>query len=120
MAFKSRRQARYNRLKDYGLLPFEAVELSRLTWAEMKTPYIKDFVRIRTSWAERVPSYAEYVRQVREHYARQGWTFSRVGFWNWIKVLEEMYKKDHPDYDTPTGPAGKKKRKKFVNWRKYQ
>ena len=118
MAFRSRRQSRYTRLKGYGLLPFEAVELSRLTWAEMKTPYIRDFIRMRANWAEGI-SHAEYARQVREHYLTQGWDVPK-GIWEWIRILEEIYKKDHPDYETPTGAAGKKKRKKFVNWRKYR
>jgi len=118
VAFRTRRQHRYEVLKDYGLLPFEARELSRLTFAEMRTPYIKDFVRMRTAWAERMPSRAEYVRQIREHYLKQGWDIP-TGIWDWIRVYEEAYKKDHPDYETPPGPAGKKKRKKFVQWRKY-
>lgn len=119
MAFRTRRQRRFEALKGAGLLPFEAVELSRLTVAEIRsTPYIKDFVRMRTAWAEGVPSKAEYVRQVRDHYRTQGWEVPK-GIWDWIRVLEEKYKKDHPDYETPPGPAGKKKRKKFVQWRKY-
>jgi len=119
MAFKARRQHRYEALKDYGLLPFEARELSRLTFAEIRTPYIRDFVRMRSNMADVAPSRAAYIRQIKEHYLRQVWGIPS-GIWDWIRVYEKGYKKDHPDYETPPGAAGKKKRKKFVNWRKYR
>lgn len=119
MAFKTRRQNRYVALKDAGLLPFEAVQLSRLTIAEMRTtPYIRQFIRMRTAWAESMPSKAEYLRQVRAHYNRQGWDVP-MGIWEWIRLLEESYKKDQPDYETPPSRAGKKKKKKYINWAKY-
>ena len=90
MAFKSRRQARYAVLINYGLLAFEARELSRLSLAEMRyTPYIRDFIRMRSAWAERVPDRVEYARQIMEHYQSQGW-IKQIGWytagdiWEWI------------------------------------
>jgi len=124
VAFKSRRQARFEALKTSGLLPFEAMELSRLTWTEIRgTPYIKNFLTMRKSWEAQISSHAEYVRLVKDHYNRQGWNTIREhhtpgNIWEWIRVLEVRWDKDHPDYQTPTGIAGKKKRKKYVNWRR--
>ena len=122
MTFRPRRQARITTLKRYGLLPYEAIDLSRLSIAEMRSmPYIMGFIRFRNAWANRVADRVEYKRQINDHYRKQGWLkrkgWAMVGdIWQWIRRIEERYKRDHPDYETPPSQAGKKKRKKYIRW----
>lgn len=45
MAFRSRRQKRYEKMRSYGLLPFEAKELSSVPFAH--APFLNDILRDR-------------------------------------------------------------------------
>lgn len=118
MAFKTRREKRYNRLRANYLLPFEANPLSRVP--EKVCPYIKGLMRDRYKLFLRAKALGTakevFARQVKELYRIKGWTKKdrlgrlRCDVWKMFREFEEKYKAKFPEYDSPW-------MKRVRNWR---
>ena len=104
MAFKTRRQRRYDTLRKAGFLKFESRDLSRVPF---KIPYIKPLVKARAE---------EYKRAVKEEwtigrwedlykkrYKDNNWLDSkgRPSPWAMLRDYEHDYRVKHPNYDSP-------------------
>jgi len=129
MAFKTRRQHRYNRLKEEGFLNFEAIALSKIAF---KVPYIKGMrkerVRARRDaigeYKERRLRFskAEWRAIIRDMYIAKGWfKEGKADVWQMIRANEEKYKARHPDYAPAYGEKKKVKKKRKEEFAsKYQ
>lgn len=69
MAFRSRRQARYNKLISYGMLPFEAQAFSSVPFAH--ATFIRDIVRDRANLLESLRREAEAMGWSRARYEEE-------------------------------------------------
>lgn len=118
MAFKRRRQHRYNRLiVDFKFLPFEARELSKVPF---KTPYMRIGMRERRrTFRDAIREYrdrgirftkAEWVEIIKEMYIDRGWLREGRGDpFQMLRAWEERYRAEHPEYESPP----KKRRSKI-------
>jgi len=117
MAFKTRRQHRYELLRSYGFLPFEAQALSNVP---IKVPYMDSLIKQR---------YKELRKAVKDKLTKEQWhrkIIDRYKSHDWFEVgkptkysphamlreFEHTYKQQHPEYESPW----KKRRKKFVDF----
>jgi len=108
MAFKTRRQHRYEILRLAGFLPFEARELSRIPF---RVPYIDMLLRERhkryKSALDRKMSRAEYERQIKTMYFDSKWRRrTRTGrivydTWAMLRDFEDKYRAKNPQYESP-------------------
>ena len=108
MAFKTRRQRRYQILRLAGFLPFEARELSRVPF---KVPYMDALVKQRHKRYEsalgRKLSRAEYERQIKTIYFDSKWRKrTRTGkikydVWAMLRDFENKYRAKNPQYESP-------------------
>ena len=108
MAFRTRRQHRYQILRLAGMLPFEARELSRVPF---KVPYMDALIRERHKRYEvalaKKMSRAEYERQIKTMYFDGKWRKrTRTGrivydTWAMLRDFEDKYRAKHPDYESP-------------------
>lgn len=125
MAFRTRRQQRYNRLIESGFLPFEARTLSKIA---LKVPYMRLGIQERRSaHQDALREYkardvrltkAEWVEIIREMYITRGWLREGKGDpWQMLRAWEERYRARHPEYESP--PSRKKvkikRRDEFVS-----
>jgi len=109
MAFRSRRQARYARLRDSGWLKFEAVTLSRIK--PKYPPYYHTMIRARSvinNRAEREGwSDARYIKYIYSLYNKNKWMMpSRTGKlkpspWALFRSYEDKYKDRDKEYTSP-------------------
>jgi len=116
MAFKTRRQQRYQKLRDNGFLPFEARELSKVP---AKVPYFKEIVKERRKILREAykakSTKKSYEEQIKDKYSKNGWIRGtksgkrRLDPWQLMRAYEDDYKQQHPAYDSPW----KKKQKGF-------
>jgi len=112
--YRQRRQARYDYLKSYGFLPFEARELSKVV--DRRATYFRRMLLDRQEVIEQVKRDAEYnrfgkrrtyqeiVRYVRYIYQEERWEFNHAGVW-------QMYR-DYRDKAITMDEYYPKKRKK--------
>lgn len=108
MAFRKTRQARYERRRRNGFLPFEARPLSRVS---EKVPYMPQLIATRASLLARAKrekwSQQRYETYIKEQYRKKGWRkFSRTGKivndpWRMLRDYEDRYKDKHPEYVSP-------------------
>lgn len=120
MAFKTRRQARYAKMRKAGLLPFEAHAFSRVSLEDV--PYMKQILAERRELLARATgddlSQAQYEKLVKQMYIDG--SFTKVGKkgdilldpWQLLRKKEEDYIAKHPDYQSP----GKKKLKIYKDF----
>jgi len=108
MAFKTRRQRRYEILRIAGCLPFEARDLSKVPF---RVPYMdvlvkeryKKFVRAR----EEGRSWVWWKREIIKEYRDNRWqSRTRLGVikddpYKMLKNFEHNYKDRHPQYESP-------------------
>ena len=119
MAFKTRRQRRYDILRIAGFLPFEARELSRVPF---KVPYMDVLIKERYKRFQEVTrakwSWAGYERLIRAEYRDKNWQRqARAGrvrddVWAMLRAFEHAYRAKHPDYESPW-------QKRRRGWRKF-
>ncbi len=108
MAFRKTRQARYERRRRNGFLPFEARPLSRVS---EKVPYMPQLIATRASLLARARregwSQIKYNISIKELYRKKGWRkLNRVGKivndpWQMLRDYEDRYKSKHPEYESP-------------------
>jgi len=109
MAFRKARQARYERRRRNGFLPFEARPLSRIS---EKVPYMPQLIATRASLLARAKregwSRARYETYIKEQYRKKGWRkLNRPGTkvvddpWQMLRDYEDRYKDKHPEYISP-------------------
>lgn len=103
MAFRTRRQARYERLRERGFLPFEARALSKVS---RRTPYLSHLVGDRFKQLKRAQeqkwSNARYEREIKKRYKQKEWSYlKRYDPWAMVRESEDRYRKRHPDYESP-------------------
>lgn len=105
--FKTRRQSRYERLRDAHFLGFEASALSRVY---LKVPYMRTVVKERLQWYQDLIAQGMSPRQfpsiVKKHYEKMHWYRKAEGFGTnaalrMLKTVEARYKLKHPDYESP-------------------
>lgn len=108
MAFRTRRQARYETLRLKGFLPFEARPLS---FVPRRVPYIPILLRGRARLFNRAQregwSKARYYRHIKGMYADKDWfRRTRTGRrvydpWSLLRAAEDRYRDRHPEYVSP-------------------
>lgn len=108
MAFKTRRQRRYEVLRLAGFLPFEARELSRVS---SRVPYMDVLIKERhkrhREAIDRKLSGAEWERQIKSEYFDSRWRRrTRLGkikydTWAMLRDFEDKYRAKHPEYQSP-------------------
>ena len=132
MAFKSRRQGRYEKILTAGFLPFEATTLSRVS---LKVPYMKPMIRERakelakyfdpklgwrkgwstTRWKRKINKEYDDNNWQSEHAIKTGLTkglaVRRRDAFRMLESKKEEWINKHPEYDSPWKKRGKKERK---------
>lgn len=120
MAFRTRRQHRYQILRDTGFLPFEAKALSKIPF---NVPYIDAMIKdrykqVKEAGSEKV-SQREWERRIKGMYVDRNFTKTdkktgRITLdpWQMMRDFEFKYKAKHPDYESPW-----EKRRK--NWKDF-
>lgn len=117
MAFKTRRQKRYELLRKSGFLPFEAQELSRIP---VKVPYVDILIKQRykelKEAVEKGLSKEQWRRKIIDRYNANDWfevrNPSRRSPHAMLREFEHTYKQQHPEYESPW----KKRRRKFKDF----
>jgi len=119
MAFKSRRQNRYEKLRDSGFLPFEAKALSKVP---PQTPYMKDMIieRIKTVKEYRAEgkNNAFIKNQLKQYYVANDFLKHKTGKratldpWKMLRSWEDRFKNKTPEYTSPW----QKRRKSWVDY----
>jgi len=111
MAFRVRRQARYNKLIRQHFLPFEARALSRL---KSNNPFLKELRADRVNtFKQSVKQYqiqgfrfskTEWKRIITETYKMRGWTEtkdpSKLSPWAMYNYFVEQYRNKYPDWES--------------------
>jgi len=108
MRFKQIRQARYERRRRNGFLPFEARPLSRVP---REVPYMPQLIATRASLLARARrdglSQIRYISIIKEQYRRKGWQRLNRACklvydpWQMLRDYEDRYKSKHPEYISP-------------------
>lgn len=104
MAFKTRRQNRYAKLRKAGFLKFEARDLSKIP---LKVPYMlplmrqrfKDYKKaVKADWT--ISQWEKYIQQ---DYKQHKWLDSHGKYspWAMLRDAEEGYRTKHPNYASP-------------------
>ena len=107
--YKTRRQERYRKLREAGLLPFEARPLSKVPWA--KAPYMKDMLNerrriVRNAHAQGLTD-KQFEDLVKDIYRRNNYiTLDRIGRrkldpWRLFRTHEDTYRAKHPEHTSP-------------------
>jgi len=134
MAFKTRRQNRYEFLRHHGFLRFEAQTLSRTS---LKVPYFDLLIKERSNLfaeaVERQQSLTQYEKQIKGIYKSNRWyKLSRSGKivadpWAMYRDREDAHRQKHPQYTSPwekrqkdfRGFVSKTEKNIKVNYRKW-
>lgn len=121
MAFRTRRENRYTKLRNVGFLRFEARPLSRVP--TRICPYLREMMRERTAMLKRArtmgTSLRQFEEQIKELYRTNKWLKkNRVGKivadpWRMFRDSEDKYKVKFPEYDSPW-------QKRWKDWRTFQ
>jgi hypothetical protein len=105
MAFKTKRQNRYEYLREHGFMPFEAKTLSV---RPLKLPYIKEMIRDRMqivkqsnkeNWTQK-----QFRATIYQLYNVRGWKMAgsaRNSAWAMSHYYEDINQAKHPDYKSP-------------------
>jgi len=108
MAFRTRRQNRYLKLRTNGFLPFEARALSKVPIKGV--PYMKEVINARrellTKATEDKLSAKEYERKIKQIYIDNAFTKAgakRIEYspWKMLRKAEDAFKVKHPEYESP-------------------
>ena len=131
MPYKTRRQTRYQRLRDCGFTPFEARPLSRVS---QRVPYVLPLMQQRLAEYTRAIKRAkkqgipeqnfnkQWLTKIKKRYNMKGWkhrgdAWSSTVVFRMFKESEKDYKLKHPEYDSP----GEKRRKMWKDFiHKYE
>jgi len=119
MAFRPRRQLRYEKLRDSGFLPFEARALSKVP---PQTPYMIDMITERRKFVKdyRTKGFSDkqIVGQLKQYYIDNEFLKHKIGKratldpWKMLRHWEDQYKDHMPDYTSPW-------QKRQKSWVKY-
>jgi len=103
----TRRQQRYNVLKDAHFMPSEARTLSKISFA---VPYMKPLIKDRIQWYNRFIAEGgltkDWLKAIKRAYTTKGWRkageplTSKVVF-RMLKAKEREYKYKHKEYASP-------------------
>lgn len=108
MAFRTRRQNRYYKLRNAGFLPFEARPLSKVPFKIC--PYMRqlirdrqiDFLKAKKEGATR----AQWENRIKELYSKEKWL--RAGKrgieadpWKMLRDYEDRWRQKQPQYTSP-------------------
>lgn len=119
MAFRTRRQQRYIKLRESGFLPFEAQDLSKVSIK--LTPYLQQMVTERKRMLAKATkarlTKAGYKKLIDNIYDKGHFYIARAqgikpDVWKMFRDWEEKYRDKHPEYQSPW----QKKRKKWVDF----
>lgn len=105
----TRRQHRYNRLKEFGFFPFEARQLCKVPF---KTPYMREGIRERKralkdaqlEYKERKLRFSktEWAEIIKEMYITRNWLKEgRSDPWQMLRAWEDRYRDKRPEYESP-------------------
>jgi len=120
MAFRTRRQARYLRLRNSGFLPFEARALSRVP--TKICPYMRQLIVERLEYLraaqESGATKTQYEDKVKRLYKDEKWLRAgkiRVDAdpWKMLRDYEERWRVKNPQYTSPW-------EKKWRDWQDFQ
>lgn len=104
MAFKTRRQNRYNYLREHGFMPFEAKTLSA---RPLKLPYMKEMVKDRMKVVKQASKEGwtkkKYRATIYQMYDAKAWKMDsgRNSSWAMSHYYKDLHKAKHPDYKSP-------------------
>ena len=115
MPYKTRRQPRYQRLRDCGFTPFEARGLSRVS---QRVPYVLPLMKQRLAEYTRAIKRAkkqgileqdfnkQWLTHIKRRYIMKGWkhksdVWGTTAAFRMLKDTERIYKLNHPSYDSP-------------------
>ena len=125
MAFRTRRQNRYLKLRNAGFLPGEARPLSRVPFK--RAPYTKEMFADRQKMVQKVVAdmkgasgtaiAKELERRVKKLYDTNRWTTAgkrRIyrDAWKMLRDYEDRWRDKFPQYTSPWQP----RRRDFVNY----
>ena len=114
MAFRTRRQARYLKLRSFALLPYEARPLSKVPFKI--APYMKDLIADRQAMVKKVNAdmkgasqaaiTREFENRVKKLYGENRWlTAGRKKIyydpWKMLRDYEERWRDKNPQYTSP-------------------
>ena len=108
--YKTQRQRRYALVRDSGFSKPEAAELSKMTMAQLNTPYIKRMIAERSRLYSKAMaaelSEAEFHRRMKLKSHAKGHTKQRNGkrvpdIWAQLRDYEDDYKAKHPNWKSP-------------------
>jgi len=121
MAFRTRRQARYLRLRNSFFLPFEARPLSKIP--TKICPYLRAMIKERKEMARKAQAQGktltQFADQIKELYRINKWLkLNRAGKivadpWKMLRDFEDKWKSKNPQYTSPW-------MKKWKQWRDFQ
>ena len=121
MAYRTRRETRYMKLRNAGFLRFEARPLSKVP--SKVCPYLRAMMEERRDWLRKEQkagkTLKEYEAEIRELYRAKDWTKkNRVGKtvadpWKMLREFEDKWKDKQPQYTSPWQGRQKK-------WRDFQ
>ncbi len=121
MAYRTRREARYVKLRQAGFLRFEARPLSKVL--PRICPYFMDMIKGRRDMKGRAQKMGatekQFEAQIKELYKTNGWLKrNRVGKivadpWRMFRDAEDLWKAKFPQYDSPW-------MKRWKDWRNFQ
>lgn len=108
MISKIQRRERYDKLtKKYGLLQFEAYELSKIP---LNIPYFRDFLLQRRrkllDMLSQGKTRKDYEAWIYGEYSRgrlfkAGLRYEKCDPWKMLRAFEDNHKQKHPDYESP-------------------
>ena len=104
MAFKTRRQRRYEILRKAGFMRSEARDLSRVP---LKVPYMKPLIDARAKEYKKAVkeewTIGQWEDTLKKQYKSSGWLNSKgkSSAWAMLRDYEHAYRAKHPNYDSP-------------------
>jgi len=109
MAFRTRRQSRYAKLRESGFLPFEANEISKVPIKPV--PYMKQLISERRQLQRAAKksklTTKQYENQIKQMYKDKQWTRKETGWerfydpWAMLRQYENDYRAKVPQYESP-------------------
>ena len=119
MALKTRRQARYERLRISGFLPFEGQPLSMIRGVSI-CPYLGHMIKERQEEKREAQNKGlnavQWENEIRTRYNKNGWLKrGRTGKiladpWKMLRDYEDRFRQKHPEYESPWEPRYKNMR----------
>ena len=104
MAFKTRRQARYDTLRKAGFLKFEARDLSRVPF---NIPYMRPLIKQRADQYNKAVddewTIGQWEKAINKRYHDNQWLDSKgkPSAWALLRDFEHKYRAKYPQYDSP-------------------